>query len=172
MEIICSHEIDFRWHRFRGCVCFIGGVLSCIIDSAFDLSLFDSITKSHVFLSIYIVIIYIVIICFSRLHGNVETMAVLSSGGLDGGKRRDSIILTFHEAKISVLEFDDSIHGLRTRLVKFTPFHQVKIIYSKASKEQREIGFSVSSLYFSLELYLYSLFFFPLSPIEIQPWDF
>lgn len=42
-------------------------------------------------------------------------MAALSIGGGDGGKRRDSIILTFQDAKISVLEFDDSIHGLRTR---------------------------------------------------------
>lgn len=50
-----------------------------------------------------------------RLHGNVESMAALSIGGGDGGKRRDSIILTFQDAKISVLEFDDSIHGLRTR---------------------------------------------------------
>ena len=50
-----------------------------------------------------------------RLHGNVETMAVLSSGSGDGSRRRDSIILTFEDAKISVLEFDDSVHGLRTR---------------------------------------------------------
>ena len=53
-----------------------------------------------------------------RLHGNVESMGILSSGGIDGGKRRDSIILTFQDAKMSVLEFDDSIHGLRTRSVK------------------------------------------------------
>jgi cleavage and polyadenylation specificity factor subunit 1 len=50
-----------------------------------------------------------------RLHANVETMAILSVGGGDGSKRRDSIILAFRDAKISVLEFDDSIHGLRTR---------------------------------------------------------
>lgn len=55
---------------------------------------------------------------FCRLHGNVETMAVLSSGSGDGSKRRDSIILSFQDAKISVLEFDDSIHGLRTRWAK------------------------------------------------------
>lgn len=43
-------------------------------------------------------------------------MAVLSLGFGDGSrrKRRDSIILAFQDAKISVLEFDDSIHGLRT----------------------------------------------------------
>lgn len=54
---------------------------------------------------------------FCRLHGNVESMAVLSIGFGDGSrrKRRDSIILAFRDAKISVLEFDDSIHGLRTR---------------------------------------------------------
>ncbi|KAF8379330.1 hypothetical protein HHK36_028764 [Tetracentron sinense] len=48
------------------------------------------------------------------LHGNVETMAVLSVGVGDGCRRRDSIVLTFQDAKISVLEFDDSIYGLRT----------------------------------------------------------
>ncbi|KAL6123334.1 hypothetical protein ACLB2K_075856 [Fragaria x ananassa] len=54
------------------------------------------------------------LVCHYRLHGNVMSMAVLSSGGGDGSKRRDAIILTFEDAKISVLEFDDSIHGLRT----------------------------------------------------------
>ncbi|WVZ14862.1 hypothetical protein V8G54_012428 [Vigna mungo] len=50
----------------------------------------------------------------AMLHGNVETMAVLSIGGGDASRKRDSIILTFADAKISVLEYDDSIHGLRT----------------------------------------------------------
>ena len=50
-----------------------------------------------------------------RLHGNVESLGVLPNGATDGGKRRDSIILTFRDAKISVLEFDESIYGLRTR---------------------------------------------------------
>lgn len=54
------------------------------------------------------------LVCHYRLHGNVETIAVLSLGGVDGFRKRDSIILTFQDAKISVLEFDDSIHGLRT----------------------------------------------------------
>lgn len=54
------------------------------------------------------------LVCDYRLHGNVETMAILSIGGGDGGRRRDSIILTFEDAKIAALEFDDSIHGLRT----------------------------------------------------------
>lgn len=49
-----------------------------------------------------------------RLHGNVESVAVLSTGAGDGSRSRDSIILTFQDAKISILEFDDSIHGLRT----------------------------------------------------------
>ncbi|KAK6926348.1 Cleavage/polyadenylation specificity factor, A subunit, N-terminal [Dillenia turbinata] len=52
--------------------------------------------------------------CHYRLHGNVESMAVLSIGGGDGCRKRDSIILAFQDAKISVLEFDDSIHALRT----------------------------------------------------------
>ncbi|CAI9092100.1 OLC1v1027255C1 [Oldenlandia corymbosa var. corymbosa] len=56
------------------------------------------------------------LVCQYRLHGNVESLGVLSSGGngFDAGRRRDSIILTFEDAKISILEFDDSIHGLRT----------------------------------------------------------
>ncbi|KAF3433103.1 hypothetical protein FNV43_RR24205 [Rhamnella rubrinervis] len=55
------------------------------------------------------------LVCHYRLHGNVETVAVLSTGGGgDSSRRRDSIILAFQDAKISVLEFDDSIHGLRT----------------------------------------------------------
>ncbi|KAJ8650097.1 hypothetical protein MRB53_003120 [Persea americana] len=52
--------------------------------------------------------------CHYRLHGNVETMAVLSAGGDDGCRRRDSIVLAFQDAKIVVLEYDDSLHGLRT----------------------------------------------------------
>ncbi|XP_022891037.1 cleavage and polyadenylation specificity factor subunit 1 isoform X1 [Olea europaea var. sylvestris] len=54
------------------------------------------------------------LVCHYRLHGNVESLGVLPSGGIDGGRKRDAIILTFQDAKISVLEFDDSIHGLRT----------------------------------------------------------
>ncbi|XWS48359.1 hypothetical protein CRYUN_Cryun13aG0069400 [Craigia yunnanensis] len=54
------------------------------------------------------------LVCSYRLHGNVESMEVLSIGGGNGSRRRDSIILAFQDAKISVMEFDDSIHGLRT----------------------------------------------------------
>ncbi|KAI3735197.1 hypothetical protein L6452_14687 [Arctium lappa] len=56
------------------------------------------------------------LVCSYRLHGNVESVGVLSSGAEErtGGRRRDSIILTFEDAKISVLEFDDSVYGLRT----------------------------------------------------------
>lgn len=50
-----------------------------------------------------------------RLHGNVESIAVLPMGGGNSSKGRDSIVLTFRDAKISVLEFDDSIHGLRMK---------------------------------------------------------
>lgn len=42
-------------------------------------------------------------------------MGVITTGGVDGGRRRDSIILSFEDAKMSVLEFDDATHGLRTR---------------------------------------------------------
>ncbi|XP_065870891.1 cleavage and polyadenylation specificity factor subunit 1 [Euphorbia lathyris] len=54
------------------------------------------------------------LVCHYRLHGNVESMKVLPIEGRDSSRRRDSIILAFKDAKISVLEFDDSIHGLRT----------------------------------------------------------
>ncbi|XP_010443520.1 PREDICTED: cleavage and polyadenylation specificity factor subunit 1 isoform X1 [Camelina sativa] len=53
------------------------------------------------------------LVCHYRLHGNVESIAVLPMGGGSSSKGRDSIVLTFRDAKISVLEFDDSIHSLR-----------------------------------------------------------
>ncbi|XP_010482502.1 PREDICTED: cleavage and polyadenylation specificity factor subunit 1-like [Camelina sativa] len=53
------------------------------------------------------------LVCHYRLHGNVESIAVLPMGGGSSYKGRDSIVLTFRDAKISVLEFDDSIHSLR-----------------------------------------------------------
>ncbi|KAF3773230.1 hypothetical protein EJ110_NYTH55779, partial [Nymphaea thermarum] len=54
------------------------------------------------------------LICHYRLHGNVISMAILSLGNDGGHRRRDSIIVAFQDAKLSVLEYDDSIHGLRT----------------------------------------------------------
>ncbi|KAK9107993.1 hypothetical protein Syun_024004 [Stephania yunnanensis] len=59
--------------------------------------------------------------CHYKLHGNVETMAILPVEGGDNYKKRDSIILAFRDAKISILEFDDSIYGLRTRTFHMTP---------------------------------------------------
>ncbi|KAK1285584.1 Cleavage and polyadenylation specificity factor subunit 1 [Acorus calamus] len=41
-------------------------------------------------------------------------MAILSVGGDDRSKKRDSIVLAFKDAKIAVLEYDESVHGLRT----------------------------------------------------------
>ncbi|CAN6480274.1 unnamed protein product [Victoria cruziana] len=54
------------------------------------------------------------LICHYRLHGNVVSMEILSLGNDGGHRRRDSIIVAFQDAKLSVLEYDDSIHGLRT----------------------------------------------------------
>ncbi|XP_065030175.1 cleavage and polyadenylation specificity factor subunit 1-like isoform X1 [Musa acuminata AAA Group] len=54
------------------------------------------------------------LVCHYRLHGNVESMAILSLGVDDHNKRRDSIMLAFQDAKITVLEYDDSSHELRT----------------------------------------------------------
>ncbi|KAF8646672.1 hypothetical protein HU200_065721 [Digitaria exilis] len=51
------------------------------------------------------------LVCHYRLHGNIESMSVLSDGTEN---RRDSIALAFKDAKIVCLEFDDSINGLRT----------------------------------------------------------
>ncbi|KAF2315709.1 hypothetical protein GH714_040238 [Hevea brasiliensis] len=44
----------------------------------------------------------------------LPSMAVLPIEGGGGSRRRNSIILAFKDAKISVLDFDDSVHGLRT----------------------------------------------------------
>ncbi|MCD7460769.1 hypothetical protein HAX54_044383 [Datura stramonium] len=54
------------------------------------------------------------LVCSYRLHGNIYSMGVLTAGGVDDGRGRDSIILSFEDAKMSVLEFDDATHGLRT----------------------------------------------------------
>uniref|UniRef100_A0ACD5YZV0 Uncharacterized protein n=1 Tax=Avena sativa TaxID=4498 RepID=A0ACD5YZV0_AVESA len=51
------------------------------------------------------------LVCHYRLHGNIESIAVLSGAAEN---RRDSISLAFRDAKITCLEFDDAIHGLRT----------------------------------------------------------
>ncbi|XP_021317957.1 probable cleavage and polyadenylation specificity factor subunit 1 isoform X3 [Sorghum bicolor] len=51
------------------------------------------------------------LVCHYRLHGNIESMAVLSDGTEN---RRDSIAVTFKDAKIACMEFDDSTNGLRT----------------------------------------------------------
>ncbi|KAL8161796.1 hypothetical protein V2J09_013285 [Rumex salicifolius] len=53
------------------------------------------------------------LVCYYRLHGNVESMQVLSIRADDNSRRRDSIILAFQDAKVSVLEYDDATHGLR-----------------------------------------------------------
>jgi cleavage and polyadenylation specificity factor subunit 1 len=50
--------------------------------------------------------------CSYRLHGNVESLAVLSHRREEYRRRRDAIVLAFRDAKIAVLEFDDSTHGL------------------------------------------------------------
>ncbi|KAG0498825.1 hypothetical protein HPP92_003516 [Vanilla planifolia] len=54
------------------------------------------------------------LVCHYRVHGNIESVVILSGGGDDCSKRRDSIVLAFQDAKITVLEFDDSAHELRT----------------------------------------------------------
>uniref|UniRef100_A0A0D9W2W1 Cleavage/polyadenylation specificity factor A subunit C-terminal domain-containing protein n=1 Tax=Leersia perrieri TaxID=77586 RepID=A0A0D9W2W1_9ORYZ len=51
------------------------------------------------------------LVCHYRLHGNIESMTVLSDGAEN---RRATVALAFKDAKITFLEFDDAIHGLRT----------------------------------------------------------
>ncbi|XP_078447996.1 cleavage and polyadenylation specificity factor 160 isoform X2 [Wolffia australiana] len=54
------------------------------------------------------------LVCHYRLHGNVDSMSILSPGTDNRSKERDSIVLAFQDAKISVLEYNDEIHGLCT----------------------------------------------------------
>ncbi|GBG62092.1 hypothetical protein CBR_g28568 [Chara braunii] len=52
--------------------------------------------------------------CSYHLHGNVESLAVLTHRRDEGRRRRDALLLAFREAKVSVLDFDDATHSLRT----------------------------------------------------------
>ena len=49
-------------------------------------------------------------------------MAILSAGPESRGRGRDSIILTFQDAKISVMEYSDSLCGLYARYCCLTYF--------------------------------------------------
>ncbi|XP_015691983.2 probable cleavage and polyadenylation specificity factor subunit 1 isoform X3 [Oryza brachyantha] len=51
------------------------------------------------------------LVCHYRLHGNIESLTVLSDGAEN---RRAAVAVAFKDAKITCLEFDDAIHGLRT----------------------------------------------------------
>ena len=55
----------------------------------------------------------ICVVLAHRLHGNVGNLGVLSYRRDEGQKGQDAVILTFRDAKVSVLEFDDATHGLR-----------------------------------------------------------
>ncbi|KAL2641921.1 hypothetical protein R1flu_009508 [Riccia fluitans] len=74
------------------------------------------------------------LVCHYRLHGNVESMAVLSHREDESRRRRDAIILTFRDAKISVLEFDDSTHNLRTSSLHY--FEGPEWEYLKRGRER------------------------------------
>ncbi|XP_010555627.1 PREDICTED: cleavage and polyadenylation specificity factor subunit 1 [Tarenaya hassleriana] len=82
------------------------------------------------------------LVCHYRLHGNVESIAVLPMGGGNGSKGRDSIVMAFRDAKISVLEFDDSIHGLRT--ISMHCFEGPEWLHLKRGRESFARGPSVS----------------------------
>ncbi|KAM7272599.1 hypothetical protein ACFE04_027262 [Oxalis oulophora] len=73
------------------------------------------------------------LVCHYRLHGNVESMNVLSSGASDSSRKRDSVILAFKDAKISVMEFDESIHGLRVSSMHC--FEAPEWLYLKRGRE-------------------------------------
>eukprot|EP00850_Spirogloea_muscicola_P019364 SM000189S04081 [mRNA] locus=s189:256703:264318:+ [translate_table: standard] len=60
---------------------------------------------------------FLQLVCEHRLQENIEGLAVLAGQGGGRGQRcgrRDALLLAFREAKISVLEFDDASHALRT----------------------------------------------------------
>ncbi|CAM6094104.1 unnamed protein product [Calypogeia fissa] len=77
--------------------------------------------------------------CSYRLHGNVESMAVLSHRQDEGSRRRrDAIILAFRDAKISVLEFDDSTHNLRTSSMHY--FEGPEWEHLKRGRERFALG--------------------------------
>ncbi|KAG6554300.1 hypothetical protein Mapa_004216 [Marchantia paleacea] len=78
------------------------------------------------------------LVCHYRLHGNVESMAVLSHRQDEGRRRRDAIILAFRDAKISVLEFDDSTHNLRTSSLHY--FEGPEWDYLKRGRERFSRG--------------------------------
>ncbi|XP_006348057.1 cleavage and polyadenylation specificity factor subunit 1 [Solanum tuberosum] len=78
------------------------------------------------------------LVCTYRLHGNIYSMGVITAGGADGGKRRDSIILSFEDAKMSVLEFDDATHGLRTSSMHF--FEGPDWLHLKRGRESFDKG--------------------------------
>lgn len=71
-------------------------------------------------------------------------MEILSLGNDGGHRRRDSIIVAFQDAKLSVLEYDDSIHGLRTRLgVLLFTFLVVALIFHLLRSYEIGISFAL-----------------------------
>ncbi|KAJ3679867.1 hypothetical protein LUZ60_016145 [Juncus effusus] len=83
------------------------------------------------------------LICHYRLHGNVESIAVLSGSENRNSNKRDSIVLTFRDAKITVLEFDDSLHSLRTTSMHC--FEGPDWQYLKRGRESFSVGPTVKA---------------------------
>lgn len=123
IPLIQTEELDSEWPSKRG----IGPVPNLVVTAANVIEIYvvrvqeegskesknSGETKRRVLMD-GVSAASLELVCHYRLHGNVESLAILSQGGADNSRRRDSIILAFEDAKISVLEFDDSIHALRT----------------------------------------------------------
>lgn len=64
--------------------------------------------------------------CLSQytLHGNVMSMQAVTLVG----SQRDSLLLSFRDAKLSVVEYDQDIHDLRTVSLHYFEEEEIRVI--------------------------------------------
>mgnify|MGYP004597317115 CR=1 FL=1 len=64
--------------------------------------------------------------CLSQytLHGNVMSMQAVTLIG----SQRDSLLLSFRDAKLSVVEYDQDIHDLRTVSLHYFEEEEIRVI--------------------------------------------
>lgn len=58
------------------------------------------------------------------LHGNVMSMQAVALVG----SQRDSLLLSFRDAKLSVVEYDQDIHDLRTVSLHYFEEEEIRVI--------------------------------------------
>lgn len=70
--------------------------------------------------------------CLSQytLHGNVMSMQAVTLVG----SQRDSLLLSFRDAKLSVVEYDQDTHDLRTVSLHYFEEEEIRVINCKISK--------------------------------------